>query len=45
MLNIITGAGNHSEDEAILKPFISDYLRKNDYSINDINHGKICVHL
>ncbi|KAL6051966.1 Golgi phosphoprotein 3 GPP34 [Balamuthia mandrillaris] len=44
-LNIITGAGNHSQDKAKIKPAIETYLKEHNYTYKESNNGTFTVTL
>jgi DNA-nicking Smr family endonuclease len=42
-LSIITGAGNHSKDKALIKPKIFDMIKQFGYTYTEVNEGTIDV--
>lgn len=42
---IITGAGNHSKDKALIKPKVQDYVKEQGCTFEEINNGSISVKL
>mmetsp|Transcript_8168 Transcript_8168/g.17050 ORF Transcript_8168/g.17050 Transcript_8168/m.17050 type:complete len:97 (+) Transcript_8168:674-964(+) len=44
-VELIPGAGNHSQGDAVLKPAVIDYLKKNGLEYELKNAGEILVHL
>uniref|UniRef100_A0A7S2VBU0 Smr domain-containing protein n=1 Tax=Entomoneis paludosa TaxID=265537 RepID=A0A7S2VBU0_9STRA len=44
-VELIPGAGHHSQGAAVLKPAVIDYLKKNGYKYEEKNAGDLIVHL
>jgi hypothetical protein len=42
-ISVITGVGNHSQNRAVLRPNVEDFLRKNGYSYHESMPGQFEV--